>query len=285
MKSYLVLILAVILLVPIAAPVFGKNEHNNSFNLMTYNIRMNTPDDGVNAWPLRKDNVVGLIKFHQADIFGVQEALILQMNDLKSNLPEFDCVGVGRDDGEEAGEFMAIFYRKARFEKLDAGTFWLNEATDKPGLGWDAQCNRTCTWIKFKDKQSKKIFFAFNTHFDHRGKVAREESAKLILKFIANINKNNLPMFLTGDFNSSKEAPPIQKILTVLLDSRDKCLSTPYGPNGTSGGFEARVTKNVIDYIFINNKVDVLRHGVLSDTFGLYHPSDHMPVMAEIVIK
>jgi endonuclease/exonuclease/phosphatase family metal-dependent hydrolase len=262
-----------------------NSDENGSFNIMSYNIRMNTPDDGVNAWPLRKEKVTGLIKFHQADIFGVQEALILQMNDLKSSLPEFDSYGVGRDDGKEAGEFMTIFFRKSRFEKLESGTLWLNESTDKPGLGWDAVCNRTCTWIKFKDLSTRKMFYHFNTHFDHRGKVAREESSKLILKFIAEINKVNLPVILTGDFNSTKEAAPIQKILTVLFDSRDKCQTTPYGPNGTSGGFDVKVMPNVIDYIFINDKVKVIRHGVLSDSFGLYYPSDHLPVLAEINLQ
>ena len=263
----------------------GKPGKNASFNIMTYNIRMNTPDDGVNAWPLRKDRVAGLIKFHQADIFGVQEALVVQMNDLKTSLPEFDSYGVGRDDGKEAGEFMTIFFRKDRFEKLESGTLWLNESTDKPGLGWDAVCNRTCTWIKFKDLATKKKFYHFNTHFDHRGKVAREESAKLILKFIATINKENLPVMLTGDFNSTKAAPPIQKILTVLFDSREKCQATPYGPEGTSGGFNVKAMPSIIDYIFINQKVNILRHGVLSDSFGLFYPSDHLPVLAEISLQ
>jgi endonuclease/exonuclease/phosphatase family metal-dependent hydrolase len=251
---------------------------------MSYNIRMNTPDDGVNAWPLRKDKVAGLIQFHQADIFGVQEALLVQMNDLKTSFPDFGSVGVGRDDGMEAGEFMTIFFRKSRFENLESGTFWLSPTPDKPGMGWDAACNRTCTWIKFKDKSTKKNFYVFNTHFDHRGKIAREESAKLILQFMGEINKENLPVLLTGDFNSSKEAAPIQTILKVLFDSREKCQSAPYGPEGTSGGFEVKESTRVIDYIFINQKVSVIRHGILTDSFGLFYPSDHRAVLAEVTI-
>ena len=284
MKKNLAFIVCFLLTILCVTTATGKTERKSSFNIMTYNIRMNTPDDGVNAWPLRKEKVTGLIKFHQADILGVQEALLVQMNDLKAGLPDFDCFGVGRDDGKDAGEFMTIFYRKSRFEKLDAGTFWLNENTEKPGLGWDAACNRTCTWVKFKDKQTKKRFYAFNTHLDHRGRMAREESAKLILQFMATINKENLPLYLTGDFNSSKEAPAIQKIMTVLFDSRDKCLTPPYGPTGTSGGFDVKESKRIIDYIFINQKVEVLRHGVLSDSYGLFYPSDHLPVLAEIRI-
>lgn len=284
MRAISLLVVGVILFMTQISPVSGKSKQGNSFNIMTYNIRMNTADDGVNAWPLRKDKVVGLIKFHQADIFGVQEALLVQMNDLRTSLPEFDSYGVGRDDGKEAGEFMTIFYRKDRFERLDSGTFWLSPTTDKPGLGWDAQCNRTCTWIKFKDKATKKYFYHFNTHFDHRGKVAREESAKLILKFMGEINKDHLPMLLTGDFNSTKEATPIQTILKVLFDTRDKCQTPPYGPLHTSGGFAVKEPQHTIDYIFINQKVSVLRHGVLSDSSGLYFPSDHLPVLAEVEI-
>ena len=281
MKVLSLFIIGAILL---STPVFGKSKKNSSFNIMTYNIRMNTPDDGVNAWPLRKEKVAGLLQFHQADLFGIQEALLVQMNDLKASFPDFDCFGVGRDDGMEAGEFMTIFFRKSRFEKLDAGTFWLSPTPDKPGLGWDAVCNRTCTWIKLKDKATKKVFYHFNTHFDHRGRTAREESAKLILKFMGEINKDNLPMLLTGDFNSIKEASPIQQILKVLFDTRDKCLTPPYGPVHTSGGFEVKVLRNTIDYIFINEKVKVLRHGVLSDSFGLFYPSDHLPVLADVEI-
>lgn len=284
MRAVSLLIIFAFLAIPLASPVFGKSRKEVSFNIMSYNVRMNTPDDGVNAWPLRKDIVAGLIKFHQADIFGIQEALLVQMTDLKASFPDFDYVGLGRDDGKEAGEFMSIFFRKSRFEKLKSGTFWLSPTPDKPGMGWDAACNRTCTWIKFKDKSTKKNFYVFNTHFDHRGKIAREESAKLILKFMGEINNENFPMILTGDFNSTKEGAPIQTIMKVLFDSREKCKSAPYGPEGTSGGFEVKESKRIIDYIFINQKVEVLRHGVLTDSNGLYYPSDHRAVLAEVTI-
>ncbi len=284
MRAISLFFIGAILAISSFSSVSGKSNPKCSFNIMTYNIRMNTPDDGVNAWPLRKDKAAGLIKFHQADIFDVQEALLVQMNDLRTSFPDFDFVGVGRDDGKEAGEFMTIFFRKSRFEKLDAGTFWLSPTPDKPGFGWDAACNRTCTWIKFKDKSTGKKFYLFNTHFDHRGKVAREESAKLILKFMGEINKENMPMLLTGDFNSTKEATPIQTLLKVLFDTREKCQTPPYGPLHTSGGFAVKEPQNTIDYIFIKQKVNVLRHGVLSDSSGLYYPSDHLPVLAEVEI-
>lgn len=277
------LVLAIFCLTGIS--VSGQSKKQTPFNIITYNIRMNTPDDGDNAWPLRKEKVAGLLKFHEADIFNVQEALPEQMDDLVSMFPDFDHVGVGRDDGKRAGEHMAIFYSKKRFSKIEDGMFWLSETPDKPGMGWDAACNRTCTWIKLKDNITGKKFFVLDTHLDHRGNKAREEGAKLIISRISEINKENLPLILTGDFNLVKDASPIQSILKVLSDARDKSVSKPYGPEGTSGGFAVRAKSRTIDFIFINQKVTVLRHGVLSDSFNMFHPSDHLPVLAEVRLE
>ena len=266
-------------------PLSGQSKKETPFNIISYNIRLNTSGDGVNAWPLRKEKVAGLLKFHKADIFNVQEALPEQMDDLIAAFPEFEHVGVGRDDGVRKGEHMAVFYKKDRFSKVDDGMFWLNETPDKPGLGWDAACNRTVTWIRMKDKITGKSFYVFNTHFDHMGNKAREESAKLILKSIKEINKENLPLILTGDFNLLKSSLPIQSILKELNDAMDKTLTAHYGPIGTSGGFDVKEMKNKIDFIFINDKVSVLRHGILSDSFGLFYPSDHLPVLAEVKLN
>lgn len=265
--------------------VSGQSKKQTPFNIITYNIRMNTPDDGQNAWPLRKEKVAGLLKFHGADIFNVQEALPEQMDDLVNMFPDFDHVGVGRDDGKRAGEHMAIFYSKKRFSKIEDGMFWLSETPEKPGIGWDAACNRTCTWIKLKDNITGKKFFVLDTHLDHRGNKAREEGAKLIINRISEINKENLPLILTGDFNLVRDSSPIQSILKVLDDAHDKSVTTPYGPEGTSGGFAVKAKSRTIDFIFVNKKVTVLRHGVLSDSFNMFHPSDHLPVLAGVQLN
>jgi endonuclease/exonuclease/phosphatase family metal-dependent hydrolase len=278
----------IIVLLIICGSIFtssGQTKKETPVNVISYNIRLNTPNDGENAWPFRKDKVAGLLKFHKADIFTVQEALPLQMDDLVNSFPDFDHVGVGRDDGKRAGEHMSIFFRKERFEKLTDGTFWLNENPDKPGLGWDAAHNRTVTWIKLKDKVTNKTFFVFNTHFDHIGVKAREESARLILKSIKEINNQSLPLLLTGDLNLTKSTIPVQSILKELNDAMEKSKIPHYGPENTSGGFEVKVLRSKIDYIFVNEKVTVIRHGHLSDSFGLFYPSDHLPVLAEVIIN
>jgi len=263
----------------------GQSKKETPFTIIQYNIRMNTKDDGENAWPLRKEKVAGLLGFHEADIFNVQEALPEQMDDLTVLLPGFDHVGVGRDDGVRKGEHMGIFYKRDRFEKVNDGMFWLSETPEKPGFGWDAVCNRTVTWIKLKDKITKKTFYVFDTHFDHRGNKAREESARMILKRIKEINIGNLPLILTGDLNLVKTSPPVQLILAELDDAMDKTLTPHYGPVNTSGGFDVKVLRSKIDYIFINKGVTVLRHGHLTDSFGLSYPSDHLAVLAEVIIN
>ena len=292
MKKILAFICLFLISVVPSVTLSGQSGANQSFNLMTYNIRLNNAGDGINAWPLRKDKFTGLIRFNKADIFDVQEAVNLQMKDLAAAFPEFDNVGVGRDDGKEAGEYMAIFYRRDRFQKINDGMFWLNEATTQPGRGWDASYNRTCTWIKLKDKVTGKSFYVFNTHLDNNGAVAREEGAKLILKKMKEINSEALPLIFTGDFNSKKEEAPIQAVLKELKDSRDISITPPYGPEITSNGFAVGGMTMVIDYIFVNDKVTIYRHGVLSDSFPsnetppkYYYPSDHLPVMVEVGLK
>lgn len=286
-KSLLIAVLCGLILplaMNVAATQSPSPDSRTSINIISYNIRMNTTADGVNAWPLRTEKVTGLLRFHQADIFGVQEALPEQVRDLEKAFPGFDHYGVGRDDGVSRGEHMSVFYLKSRFEKLDAGTFWLNETTDKPGLGWDAAYNRTCTWIKLRDRNTGKSFLLFNTHFDNRGAKARAESSALILQFMKKINQENLPFILTGDFNTTRESEPVLTLLSQLKNSRAVSETTPYGPEGTSGGFEVADKNRNIDFIFVSDKVKVLRHGHLSDSFGLFYPSDHLPVLAEVEV-
>jgi endonuclease/exonuclease/phosphatase family metal-dependent hydrolase len=299
-KQILILVLIVIVAL-VSVFCIGKhlnigglsNENHKALRVMTFNIRLNTPDDGPNQWPSRKNIAASMIRFHKADITGLQEALKDQVNDLTVLLPEYNWFGVGRDDGKEAGEFMAVFYRKDRLDVLEHSTFWLSETPESPTKGWDAMCYRVVTWGKFKDKNTGKTFYLFNTHFDHMGQVARRESAKLLLQRITEMAGTN-PVIVTGDFNSTPETEPYQIIVkglpadlsTKLVDSETIAKSPHHGPDGTITRFQsANLPDNAtIDYIFIKNNVSVDLHGTLSDCFDGRFPSDHMPVLAELVI-
>jgi len=257
-------------------------------NIMTFNIRLNTSSDELDAWPYRKDKVASQILFHDVHLLGVQEALHDQMLDLKERLPKCNYVGVGRDDGKEKGEYSAIFYDTTRLQLLQSQTFWLSETPTVPGSkSWDAAITRIVTWAKFNDKKTKKIFFAFNTHFDHLGKIARRESAKIILSKVNEI-AGETPAVITGDFNSEPTDEPIQVIMDKnnplhLIDTKEISLTGHYGPSGTFNGFKSKERNDQpIDYIFIKGMWSVLKHATISQTWGGRVASDHFAVLATL---
>lgn len=257
-----------------------------NLRIITYNIRLNIASDGINAWPNRSDQVSALLDFHQAEIFGLQEAMIGQIEDIQAKLPKMKWVGVGRDDGARAGEFSPIFYDMEKFKALKNGGFWLSETPVKPGLGWDAACNRVCTWIVLKDEKSGGKFMVFNTHFDHVGNKARTESAKLILKKIKELNTEKLPVILMGDFNLTPDKEPISVITSELNDSRSISKKAPYGPVGTFNSFKFDAPmKDRIDYVFVSNQIEVKRYAVLTDSKDQRYPSDHQPVFVTLELK
>ena len=255
-------------------------------NIITYNIRYNTPSDKENAWPNRRAEVMNLLKLHKADIFSVQEALYDQIMDLKDGMAGFDYVGVGRDDGNINGEFSAIYYNSNRYTLIENGTFWLSETPQIPSKSWDAALNRICTWARLKEKETRMTFYIFNTHFDHIGVKARKESALLILKKIDEISVRKDPVILTGDFNLKPEEKPLVLIRQKLKDSRQISATIPQGPVGTFNDFDfASKLENRIDFIFVNKLVDVKKYTVLTDSKDNHYPSDHLPVLVEVHLK
>jgi len=257
-------------------------------NVMTFNIRLNISSDDLDAWPYRRDKAASQILFHEVHLLGVQEALHDQMMDLKARLPKFKYAGVGRDDGKEKGEYSAIFYDTTRLQLVESKTFWLSETPAVPGSkSWDAAITRIVTWAKFKDRKSKKIFFAFNTHFDHMGKVARRESAKIILSKVKEIS-GGTPAIITGDFNSEPADEPIQIIMDKnnpdhLLDSKEISRTPHYGPTGTFNGFKSKERNDQpIDYIFVRGKWKVFRHATISQSWEGRFASDHFAVLATL---
>lgn len=254
-------------------------------NVASYNLRMDTRNDGINSWSNRKDNVNALIRYHDFDIFGTQEGFRHQLEDI-ARMKDYRFTGGGRDDGKKAGEHSAIFYKKDRFRLLDSGDFWLRENPDEPGKGWDATCcNRIVSWAKFRDGLTKKEFFVFNAHFDHQGVVARRESGKLIVEKVKQI-AGEFPVILTGDLNSLPDTEQIHAIGTILKDTRLVTQAPAYGPEGTFNSFDwdAPLDRR-IDYVFVSNHFDVLKYGVLTDALHRRYPSDHQPVVVQLLFK
>jgi endonuclease/exonuclease/phosphatase family metal-dependent hydrolase len=268
---------------------FGDNQ-TASTRVISYNIRLNTPNDGVNAWPYRKDMFTVNLIAYDADILGVQEAVNDQIVDLITGMHEFSYVGQGRDDGDEAGEYTAIFYKNDRFIKIDEGQFWLSETPDVIGsVGWDAAITRVATWVILRDQTTNEELFVLNTHFDHRGEVARTQSARLILTKIDAYSRG-LPTIIMGDFNARPDTQ-VYALITdqaadIVMNDAYKACDLHEGPIGTFQGFEVtdEDTNHRVDYIFFSEDFSCsdYRADIGTVASGRYG-SDHLPVIANIV--
>lgn len=248
----------------------------------SFNIRLKTTSDVGNLWDDRKHAVTNLIQFHEFDIFGIQEGFYEQVQDMKNQLPGFEYIGVGRDDGAQKGEHSAVFFNKQRFKLIKDGTFWLSATdTEKPNKGWDAALPRICTWGVFEDNQNNKQFIFMNTHFDHIGVEARRESAKLILEKAKELAVG-LPIILTGDFNvdETNEAYFTLAKSGIVRDAHELA-KIVYEPNSSFNAWgKGLKPKQRIDHIFITKPFNVRKYGILTDTYMGKFPSDHFPVVS-----
>ena len=277
-KSFLLLLLLI---------GFGTGIKAQAIRVASFNLRFDNPRDSGNLWKDRAPAVTGLIRFHDFDLFGTQEGLRHQLEDVQKALPQYSFYGVGRDDGKEKGEHAAVFYKKDRFQLLKSGDFWLSETPEKPSMGWDGRCcHRIASWVYLKDKRSGKKFYAFNAHFDHEGVKAREESSKLILQRIKAIAGNE-PVLLTGDLNGDHNSAWYATLSNSgMLKDTYREVSHPYAPTGTFQAFGTRLqTREIIDHIFVSKHFRVARWGVLTDSYYGKFPSDHFPVLADVQLK
>ncbi len=259
-----------------------RHAQNNTYKVMTYNIRYDNPDDGEDNWHKRKKELVEQIKEYAPDILGTQEVLVHQLGYLDSMLPNYHYVGVGREDGKTKGEYAALFYDTTQWNCLKKDTFWLSETPDTISVGWDAALERICTYALLENKKTKQKIWAMNTHFDHMGVKARENSAKLLLRKIENlIKEKNAPVILMGDFNLTPEESPIRILSKKLKDSYSKDKQ-----QGTFNNFLFNETaKDRIDYIFTKDII-VKDCEILSEKRKNGRCiSDHFPVLISFEIK
>lgn len=275
-------------------------------NVASYNIRQYNKQDSINGngWQVRCPILAQLIRFHEFDVFGTQEGFKHQLEDLKAALPGYDYTGVGREDGADAGEHSAIFYRTDLFTLVDHGDFWLSETPEKPSIGWDAVLPRICSWARLRHNPTGKEFLFFNLHMDHIGKQARVESALLVQQKMNEFG-SELPTFLTGDFNVDQTHQSYTALTTSGKLKDSYCTAKlVYALNGTFNDYSTNdYSTSRIDHIFVSPNVKVDKYGVLTDTYRtpvdgaearqpgsapeeislIPHvartPSDHFPVM------
>lgn len=262
------------------------NAQNNSVSIMSFNMRYDNANDGINRWDNRREWITDYLNFTTPDIIGTQELLHHQLQWLDNSLPKYKYVGVGRDDGKEDGEYAAILYNKNLYDLLESNTFWLSATPDKVGSrGWDAACNRVVTWAHLSSKKTEHTFYVFNVHFDHRGEVARQKSVELILEKLPEITQGKTA-FLLGDFNANCETAVYTQLegSDYLQDTR-LIAKKYYGPSWTFNGFgSSERDNNRIDHIFVSEggEVKVQKHIIAAERRQDQFISDHYPVMVQV---
>lgn len=283
--------------------------------VMSFNIRYGTANDGEDRWENRREMVFEVIRSQKPDLVGMQEALRFQIDEILKAVPDFEEVGVGRDDGKAKGEFSVILYRKDRLRLDEHGTFWLSDTPEVPGSKhWGNTITRICTWARFLEAKeggtnpasSNRGFYMFNTHLDHQSQPAREKGIRLILERIA-ARRHAEPFVLTGDFNAGEDNPVLAYAAGTISDTHPATETSPAGEKktrprlrlvdtfrvlhpeekvvGTFNGFQGHTTGDKIDYILVQPDIKVREAKIIRDHRGERYPSDHFPVIAEMELR
>lgn len=256
--------------------------------VMTYNIRLDTEADGPNRWTYRRAWVAAQIDWFRPDIFGLQEVVFKQKQDMIADLPDYRLIGAGRDDGQDAGESSPIGYREELFDLLGSGTFWLSPTPERPSKGWDAAFPRVATWIRLRTKRGGKTVLAVNTHWDHVGVEARKQSGMQLARWLSENYRKADHVILIGDFNSGIGSDGLRALTDGaaapgLRDSRNASQSKPFGPSGTFNAFKLQPEAGeTIDHILVGANVSVRRHAVIAQNVDGRMLSDHYPVLADL---
>ncbi len=286
LKSIHIFFTAISLLLPLSLKCGPREE---SIVAGTYNVRVDVTSDVQrgDGWSIRLPKICDIIKFYGFDILGCQEVHPSQLKDMAGILSEYSVTGNGH---------TPVFFRSDRFKLLKTGDFWLAPGDSRAVPGWDAAYIRTCTWGKFRDKGTGKIFWFFNTHFDNKGEIARRESAKLMLEKISEITGDSGNVILTGDLNCDQESEPYKLIKSNgNLSDAFETAAIKMAWGGTFNGFNPETYNDSrIDHIFTGKRISVIRYGIIYETYRTVEkdnedravkvrmPSDHYPVLTEI---
>jgi len=280
---------------------------NPPIKVMSFNIRYGSANDGDNRWERRADLVAETIALFDPDILGMQEVLDFQAQFLQERLPGYTFHGAGRDDGESQGEFAPVMFKSDRFDLIDAGHFWLSETPDTPGSrGWDAALPRLVSWVHLGDKQAPTRqsngssstgphhpqLVVFNTHFDHRGRVARLHSAQLLRKRADEFAQRGIPLIITGDFNTTEDQRPYAELVNggepgqlTLLDSYRQHHQRRSEYESTFSAWRGNRKGSRIDWILHSPDFTTLQSMINGTHDGDRYPSDHYPVQAILRLR
>ena len=277
-------VLSLILALTLMALATAAGAHEPGFRVMSYNIRVDVPTDNP-TWAERRPHMAAQIAFLDPDILGVQEAHSTMVGYLADRLPGYDRYGLGRDDGGPVGETTTLFWKRDRYERIGADTFWCSPTPEVPSKGWDAAYPRTVTRVVLRDRRDGGLLDVRNAHFDHVGEEAREQCAILVSRLTpAEVGGQTARVVLMGDFNTGPDTPPWRRIVASGLRDARTLSPVVFGPAGTFNAFDIASDNEgvAIDHVFVGPNLAVDRFGVLTDSFGGRAISDHFPVVADL---
>jgi endonuclease/exonuclease/phosphatase family metal-dependent hydrolase len=278
----------------LAMAALAHAQAREPLTVMTFNIRYGTAPDGANHWTARRQMVFDVIRGQDPDVLGLQEALDSQIDEIVAAIPGYAIVGVGRDDGREAGEYSAILFRSSRLHVAEAGTFWFSDTPSVPGSAtWGNRITRICTWARFIDRDGRG-FSHFNLHLDHESQPSRERSALLLRERIDRRSVRSEPVIVTGDFNAGEKNPALATLVRST-DSDDgasrfvdtyRVLHPKAQQVGTYTAFTfGKIDGEKIDYVLVPEGTEVLGAEIVRWSRGERYPSDHFPVIARVRLK
>jgi endonuclease/exonuclease/phosphatase family metal-dependent hydrolase len=253
-------------------------------DVMSFNIRYGTANDGENRWPLRREMLFDVVREQNADIVGLQEALDFQIDEIVAAAPSYAAVGVGRDDAARKGEYAAILFRKDRLHVAASGTFWFSDTPEAvASKTWGNRITRICTWARFVDRDGR-AFWVYNVHLDHESQPSRVKSVALLRERIDARPFPGEPVIVTGDFNVGEANPALDALTAggAFVDTF-RAAHPDEKTAGTFTGFRYGQTGgDKIDYIFVQPGTAVLSAAIIRASRDNRYPSDHFPVIARI---
>lgn len=275
-----------------AVAVAGAQAPAQPIDVMSFNIRYGTANDGENHWSTRQSFLIGVIREQAPHVLGVQEALDGQIQTILDALPQYAALGVGRDDGRTRGEYAAILFQRDRFRVSDTGTFWLSETPEVvASRSWGNTITRICTWARLVDRDGRALW-VYNVHLDHQSQPSRERSTALLAERLAARRTPAEPAIVTGDFNAGESNAAVSRLLSPI-DGRPAPLIDTFRARhpderevGTFTGFRFGETGgDKIDYVLVTPGVDILDAAILRTSRDRRYPSDHFPVTARVRLR
>ena len=260
--------------VGIGRPDLGiKAPAPDTVRIMSFNVRDGEFDRG--------SIVPQVIADYQPDSVGFQECEGTWYLTLRTYLPDYEIIGVGRLTGTPLiGESTAIMYRKDKYRLIDCGTFWLSETPAIPSKGWDAKYYRTCTWAVLESKETGERYAHVNTHLDNTGTQARVNGLDMVIEKAKSFD---MPVVVTGDFNFPKGSELYKTLVAdALTDAATVAEAADSGC--TAHGYKDVIAGEPIDFICVNDRITLVRsYNIMREKYNDRFVSDHYPIYADMV--